>query len=85
MQGAIGWAVKAVGALVKVEPEVFLAIVKRYPSPLVIYSKSESLFRVRHHYATSYKGFAFLVSCPEPLPIPGTAEVVVAKEIVVPL
>lgn len=80
---AIAQAIKASGAIVRVEPEDFLAIVSRAESPLVVTAEGGFL-GVSHHYLTSYKGLAFFARSKEPLNLPGDAERVVARKIWIP-
>ncbi len=81
---AIAEAVKASGAIVRVEPRDFLAILVRADEPLVVCSQSR-LFRTRHHhYLTSYKGLGFYTKADEPLPLPDDCETIQAKAIWIP-
>jgi hypothetical protein len=81
-------AVKAMGVIVRVDAENFLAIVARQESPLVVCAPGNALqrwFNVNScHYLTSYKGLAFHVTSPEHLPLPEGTEVILAKKIWVP-
>ncbi len=76
-------AIKASGAIVRVTPELFLQLVGRQEEPLVIRSRG-GLFQARWQYLASYRGFVFFAKSPEPLPLPGRAEVLDAKKIWVP-
>jgi hypothetical protein len=75
-------ALKAVGAIVFVEPEEFLAILGKSEKGVVVYSPSG--FLRKHKYLTSYKGFTFFTKSKEALMIPGPVEVITAKKIIVP-
>ena len=75
-------ALKAVGAVVFVEPEEFLAILRKSEKGVVVYSPSG--FLSKHKYLTSYKGLTFFTKSKEALTIFGSAEVITAKKIIVP-
>jgi hypothetical protein len=77
-----GRALKAMGAIIFVEPQEFLAILEKSEKPFVVYSPSGTFSKYK--YLTSYKGFTFFTKSKEALLIPGTAEVVTAKKISVP-
>jgi hypothetical protein len=80
---AIAQAIKASGTLVRVEPQDFLRILNRQEAPLIVRAPG-GVFRTRWYYLTSYKGLAFLALSPEPLPLPGRAEIIDARKIWVP-
>jgi hypothetical protein len=80
---AIAQAIKASGAVVRVEPEQFLRLLGRQEEPLVIRARGGFL-EARWQYLTSFKGFVFFAKSSEPLPLPGRAEVLEAKKIWVP-
>ena len=80
---AIAQAIKASGVVVRVDPVAFMRILNRVPEPLVVVARGGFLRR-GWHYLTVYKGLAFNTKCPEPLLLPGRAEVVEAKSIWVP-
>jgi hypothetical protein len=80
---AVAQAIKASGVLVRVQPEEFLRIVNRQEGPLVVMAPAGFLQRGLR-YLTSYKGLAFFTKSPEPLPLPGRAEVIEAEAIWVP-
>ena len=84
MHGDPGRAVKAIGVFVRVEPADFVRILNRQPESVVIHA-SGGLFRRLHHYTTSYKGFAFLVTCSEPLPLDRRVELFEAKALWTPV
>ena len=79
---AIANAIKAMGAIVCVEPEEFLAVLKRTEGPLVVHSFGGLL--VKHKYLTSYKGLTFFTKSKEELLIPSSVEMVTAKKIWIP-
>ena len=80
---AIANAVKASGAIVRVEPQDFLAILSRSQSPLVVTAPG-GIFSAKYHYLTSYKGLAFFTKSAEPLMLSGNVELVQAQKIWVP-
>jgi len=80
---AIAQAIKASGVLVRVQQAEFQRIVNRLDEPLVVVAPAGFLQRGLR-YLTSYKGLAFFTKSPEPLPLPGRAEVIQAETIWVP-
>ncbi len=81
--GAVANAVKASGAIVRVEPQDFEAILENVETPLVVTAEG-GLLTTRHHYLTSYKGLIFYTKTQTPLPLPAAAEVVAARSIWLP-
>ena len=80
---AIAQAVKASGAIVRVEPEDFLKILSRTRDPLVVTAKG-GVFKANYQYLTGYKGLAFYTKSSSPLMLPGSAEVITSKQIWIP-
>ncbi|HWM92147.1 MAG TPA: hypothetical protein VN493_15390 [Thermoanaerobaculia bacterium] len=80
---ATAQAIKASGAIVRVEPEDFLKILARSAEPLVV-SAPGGFLSGGHEYLTSYKGLAFFTNSPKPLDLPEGAEVVAAQKIWIP-
>ncbi len=80
---AIAKAVKASGAIVRVEPQDFMAILSRSQAPLVVTAPG-GLFSAKYHYLTSYKGLAFFTKSSEPLMLGGNVELVQAGKIWIP-
>lgn len=80
---AVAQAIKASGAIVRVEPEEFLKIVGRVESPLVVTAEG-GLFGPNHQYLTSYKGLAFFAKSSDPLQLPSDAELVISRKIWIP-
>ena len=76
-------AIKASGAIVRVEPEEFLKILARSADPLVVTAPGGFLSS-GHEYLVSYKGLVFFTNSPEPLTLPGGAEVIAAQRIWMP-
>jgi hypothetical protein len=79
---AIAQAIKASGAIVRVEPQDFLNVLKRTERPLVIISRG-GLFTTNYQYLTSYKGFAFFTKSSSPLQL-GSVEIILAQKIWIP-
>jgi len=75
-------ALKAIGPIVCVEPQQFLAILEKVEKPLVVHSPGG--FLTQHKYLTSYKGLVFFAKSKDALLIPASVEVVAAKKISVP-
>ena len=80
---AIAEAIKASGAIVRVEPAEFLKIVGRTESPLVVTAEG-GFIGTNYQYLTSYKGLAFFTKSPEPLNLPSDAEQIVSGKIWIP-
>ena len=80
---AAAMAIKASGAIVRVEPDMFLSLVNRTDNPLVIVSQSK-FFTTSYKYLTKYKGFFFFTKTSAQLNLPGKAERIAAKSIMVP-
>ena len=80
---AIAQAIKASGVIVRVEPEDFVAILKRQSGALVVHATG-GIFTTHYKYVTSYKGLAFFTKAPAPLDLPAGTELVQAKAIWVP-
>jgi len=75
-------ALKAMGPIVCVEPQQFLAILEKADDPLVVHSTGGLL--TKHKYLTYYKGLIFFAKSKEMLLIPASVEVIAAKKISVP-
>ena len=69
--------------IVRVAPEEFQRILDRHKDPLVVHAMG-GLFRKNYQYLVGYKGLAFYTTSPEPLNLPGPAEVVLARSIWTP-
>lgn len=80
---AIAQAIKASGAIVRVEPEEFTRIVDRVDKPLVVISVGRFL-GTRYHYLSAYKGLIFYTWSREQLLLKGNTEFVIAKSIYIP-
>ena len=80
---AIAKAIKASGAIVRVEPSDFSLILSKTSKPLVVLAEGGFL-KTNYQYLTSYKGLVFFTKSPTPLQLPGDIELVVAKKIWIP-
>ncbi|HEY3267279.1 MAG TPA: hypothetical protein VGM37_10160 [Armatimonadota bacterium] len=80
---AVIQAIGASGAIVKVDPEQFEALLMRAENPLVVIADGGFLQK-KHSYLTNYRGFFFFTATNEPVGIPANAELVEARSIWVP-
>ena len=80
---AIARAIRASGAIVRVEPEDFMALLARTDAPLVVAAEGGFLWK-SYQYLTSYKGLAFFTKSSQPLLLPTGIELVQAGKIWVP-
>lgn len=76
-------AIKASGAIVRVEPNDFETILRKAESPLVVQSES-GVFSRKYHYLTGYKGLIFYTRTQTPLLLPPKAELITARKIWIP-
>lgn len=80
---AIGNAIKASGAIVRVEPSDFMRILARSESPLVVCATG-GFFSTSYRYLTGYKGMVFFTKTPTALDLPPETELVQASKISIP-
>lgn len=80
---AIANAIKASGAIVKVEPSDFETIVNKTRQPLVVVVEG-GLFTKNYQYLTSYKGLFFFCKSTRPVQLPSDVEVIRTKNIWIP-
>jgi hypothetical protein len=80
---AIARAVKAMGAIVRVENKDFISIVQRTQKPLVVVA-DKGFWSPSYKYLTSYKGLIFHTKSRELLNMPGDIELVTCKRIFIP-
>ena len=80
---AVAEAIKASGAIIRVEPEEFNKILARAEKPLVV-TASGGFIKSSYQYLTGYRGFVFFTKSPTPLPLGGEIETVSAKSIWIP-
>ncbi|TVR80347.1 MAG: hypothetical protein EA409_07905 [Saprospirales bacterium] len=76
-------AIKASGAIVRVDNENFREIVLKNKEALVISSKG-GFFSTNYQYLCSYKGFVFHTKSKNPLSIPQHAEIIQAGKVWLP-
>jgi len=79
----IAQAIKASGAIVKVEPLDFLALLEQAENPLVVYCEGGFL-STTYQYLMGYKGLVFFTKSRTPLMLPDKIEIIVAKKIWIP-
>ncbi len=80
---AIADAIKASGAIVRVEPNDFMTILQRLDNPLIVHTTG-GFFSTNYQYLTSYKGLVFYTKSPTPLTLSTKVEIVRAKKIWIP-
>ena len=80
---AVAQAIKASGAIVHVEPNDFMSLIRRMEEPLVVAAEAR-VFRTSYQYITCYKGLFFYTKAPDPLHLGGKVELVRAKKIWIP-
>ena len=81
---AIAQAIKASGAIVRMDPNDFQQIVARADEPLVVMSISKLFGKTSYKYITSYRGLAFYTKSPSQIPLGIGAQLVHAKTIWIP-
>jgi len=80
---AIANAIKASGAIVKLDANDFETIVNRSREPLVVIAEG-GLFSKHYQYLTSYKGLFFFCKAAAPIQLPSGAEIIRSKNIWIP-
>src|SRR2546430_5639959 len=80
---AIAQAIKASGVVVRVEPANFQRILNQQDEPIVVCARG-GFFRIHWRYLTTYKGLAFFTMSPDPLPLPGRAQPIHGKPLLLP-
>lgn len=80
---AIAQAIKASGAIVRVEPSGFEAVLQKQEAPLVVHYYGGFIAR-KHRYLSSYKGLAFYTQSVLPLDLPRRSELVEAQSFWMP-
>ena len=76
-------AIKASGAIVRVDPDEFRKLLDQNPNGLVVHSMG-GLFSSRHNYLMGYKGFVFHTSDGDGISLPPSCQVVEARKIWIP-
>ena len=82
-QAAIANAIKASGAIVRVEPTEFQLIVSKAEKPLVVVAETTFL-STTYQYLTSYKGLIFYTKSKKPLHLE-KAELIKSSKIWIPM
>ena len=80
---AIAQAIKASGAIVRVESLDFMTILEKVDNPLVVTSESKFI-STKYHYLTSYKGLIFYTKSATPLMLRPSCEFIQARNIWIP-
>jgi hypothetical protein len=80
---AIANAIKASGAIVKVDPNDFRKIMAKMDAPLVVRAEGGFLSR-KYQYLTAYKGLIFYTKSPSELPFGSGVEMILAEKIWIP-
>ncbi len=80
---AVANAIKASGAIVKVDPNDFRKIMEKIDAPLVVRAEGGFLSR-KYQYLTAYKGLIFYTKSPSELPFGSGVEIVLAEKIWIP-
>lgn len=80
---AIANAIKASGAIVRVESADFEAILKKAENPLVVCAQG-GLFSTNYQYLMGYEGLVFYCKSETQLTLPTSVETVPAKRIWIP-
>jgi hypothetical protein len=80
---AMAQAIKASGAIVRVEPVDFLRILGRQQEPLVVHATAGFL-STSYLYLSSYKGLTFFTKSSAPVDLPSGCEVIQAQKIWIP-
>ncbi len=80
---AIANAIKASGAIVRVEPDDFILILSKVDKPLVVMATGWFM-KTNYQYLTAYKGLIFFTKSSAPLLLPGGVELIAAKKIWIP-
>lgn len=76
-------ALKASGVFVRVAPEDFLRLLGRQADPLVVRARG-AFFGRGWRYLLAYKGLVLFTKSAEPLPLPGKAELIEARQLWLP-
>ncbi len=80
---AVAQAIKASGAIVKMEPKEFQKILSKSDRPAVVMAYSGWPTK-KYHYMISYKGLFFYTKTSESLMMPSGAELILAEKIWIP-
>ena len=80
---AIAQAIKASGAIVKMDPEQFQKILSKSSEPAVVMAHNGWPTK-KYHYLTSYKGLFFFTKSINALMLPGGTDLITAEKIWIP-
>ena len=82
---AMANAIKASGAIVEVDPEVFMAILarERDSRPLVIMAEG-GVIKTNYRYLAGCRGFIFYTKSADSLMLPGYVDIITARKIWTP-
>lgn len=80
---AIANAIKASGAIVRVDPADFLKIIAKVDMPLIVRAEG-GFISTNYQYLTSYKGLFFYTKSSSEIQFGGNTEVILAKKIWIP-
>lgn len=76
-------AIKASGAVVRVESADFETLVQKQQQPLIVYREG-GFFSTKYQYLMGYKGLVFYTKAMSQLILPSQAEVIRAQNIWIP-
>ena len=76
-------AIKASGAIVRIEPDEFRRLLSREPESLVVHARA-GLFNQRHRYLMGHRGLVFYACAAEPITLPARCQVIEARRIWAP-
>ena len=79
----IARAIKASGAIVRVEPNDFVSILSKRDNPLLVLAVG-GFPKKKYQYLTGYKGLVFFTKSAAPLELTSGTELVTAKKIWIP-
>ncbi len=80
---AIAEAIKASGAIIRLEASEFQKILSKSESPLIVTALG-GVFSKKFLYLTNYKGLHFFCKSSTPIQLPSDAEIVQSKKIYIP-
>ena len=83
VEATIANAIKASGAVVRVEPVDFARLLSKADQPLVVYAQG-GFFSTSHQYLFSYKGLAFFSKSSDQILLPRGTELIRANKIWIP-
>lgn len=82
-QVAVAQAIRASGAIVRVEPSDFTTIIWKTENPLVVIAEG-GILKTNYQYLSAYKGLIFHTKSPTPLELGNRCELIKAKSIWIP-